>query len=1035
MNGEDGREPPDRKPSPRRRARIAAAAFAVIALIAVAITYGPALLSGNYHRAAIERLAGDAIGRPVTIRGPIMLSLLPHPQLRADAVMINGPQGTEITAASLKLDLELGPLLLGRLRASRLTLNKPEISLPWPLPDGARAIAPPPWLASLHATITDGTFRIGPLRIDHADLTIFTGGPHAVIAASGSVSLGGITANATLDIANTGSLGPAPVAASLKLKVEGTARLDFHGTLDHDSVLAGALTGTVNAKAAAALAPKGTSAQPLSAKARLVTTGTLVALRNLSVTSGDQGFDGQATLILPPAPLLSITGHATGLKLDRLFAELGPAARRLPLAAMLDLAAISAQGISIPHARAVLLADADTMRLQALEATLPGQATLSFAGMLDQPMHGRFALDAPDPGATLAALRPSRKYLPAWPGGFGPLAIAGTATMRKTGTLELDHLDGSVGIDGHGTKFTGALRLSPAGDRAKIAADLDFERLALTRHTLARLGAALTTNKPRLAGPIRIAASQVLLRAVPGTTSPALDVHNLLLDADLRRAGGVSVRFASAEIGRALLSGYGSWTADGRIGPARASFTGPDTRTAFATLAAAFGLPTGWTELPAFQQGFALGIAATGPVTALNTGITLHLGNIRAAAMPVIDFRSGNAAGALTLHAPNAVSLIRDLGGAALLSSRNGLFWPGPGSASLRAAGFRAGDRLGLSSFVASLGAFAGAGRLDLDLSHAAPLISGRIAADTLAIPRPAALVALAHAALGSQLRIDLPHIAVHRIERAGETVATDATLSLAVQHDLLAPTVSLGIDRLNLAGGTLQGTAVLTAAQAANPPTLSLNGKLTAANASALTPLATAAGIPLPPVAGTLDLGANLTASGANIHAWAGTLAGSLIASSRKLTIGDIDLQQAGAALAAATAADHKPGTAATTAALRTALRSESTDFDLLDLVAAMGHGIVTLDRASLAGPDGTLAIAGSAGLEAERLNLTITAQPRVDGQKTSPALAIRLTGPTRHPVVRTSLGPALAWIAAHKTSGPSSSTAPKAAPVPPKS
>jgi len=42
-------------------------------------------------------------------------------------------------------------LLHGQLAVETLNLDSPVIAFPWPLPGGPRAVAPPPWLAALHA--------------------------------------------------------------------------------------------------------------------------------------------------------------------------------------------------------------------------------------------------------------------------------------------------------------------------------------------------------------------------------------------------------------------------------------------------------------------------------------------------------------------------------------------------------------------------------------------------------------------------------------------------------------------------------------------------------------------------------------------------------------------------------------------------------------------------------------------------------------------------------------------------------------------
>lgn len=1016
MSEGEGQKQQGRRIITRLRARRAGIAVAVLAGLGAGLVYGPRIASGKYHRAAIERLASDAVGRPVTISGPIVLSLVPEPQLQASDVTIGGPNGAQITAAALKLDLAPGPLLLGRLRATRLALRKPDITLPWPLPGGASAIAPPPWLASLHATVKDGTFRLGPLRIDHADLSIFTGGPHAVIAAGGSASIDGLSAVVTLNINDTGSLGPAPVTATLKLKDKAAVALKFRGTLDHHSTLLGTLDGTLDNKAVAALLPGKANAASASLTGRLAASGNLITWRDVTATSGHHQIDGDAILALAPAPLLRLDVHGTGLALEGIAGLLSRIRDRLPVAATLNVDTATVGSLTLPQAHAVLLANHDNFAAQALRAILPGGATLEFTGPLLPHPSGRFTIRIPEPAATLAALRAQLPFLPGWPKKFGPFHAKGRITVAADGTIRLDALAGAVTTGSAASDFKGALRLTPSGDEARIAARIAFSSLTLDSGGMTSFAAALSDAKSRYNGPVSLSAHRFVWQAENGQhVRQHLIANNLVVDAALRgkdSGGGIDVRLASLHLGSAILAGYGTWTPQSGVTTARMTFTGPNARSAFGSLARAFGVGAGWTDLPAFHHRFSLMLAAAGPATSLRAGAALHLGTLRAAITPIIDLRTGSAAGALSFHAPNAVALINNLGGDGLLGERKGLGWPGPGSASLRASAFLDGNRLGLSDVVVSLGALTASGRLDLDTSGSSPRISGRIAADTLALPAPDALATLARAALASPFRIDLAHVTANRIDRFGVTVATDATFSLKLEQARLAPTLTVGVDQARLAGGTLRGAAVLTSAVKGTPPTLSLNGDLDGADANAIAAMATDRGITLPLAAGTLDLGAQLTAKGADNDAWLQTLNGSLTASGHKLTISNIDLGQAAAAIAAATTGPHPVGIIATDHALRAALTSGTTNFDLLGLTASVANRDIRIDHAALTGADGTLDASGRINLAHDRLDLSVVVQPAIAGSRNGPELTIALAGRTRHPTTRTDVSPAVCWI-----------------------
>ena len=64
-------------------------------------------------------------------------------QFIAERVNITSPDHETITAASLTLAIDPIPLLRGQISARAITLQAPHIALPWPLPGGAAAIAPP----------------------------------------------------------------------------------------------------------------------------------------------------------------------------------------------------------------------------------------------------------------------------------------------------------------------------------------------------------------------------------------------------------------------------------------------------------------------------------------------------------------------------------------------------------------------------------------------------------------------------------------------------------------------------------------------------------------------------------------------------------------------------------------------------------------------------------------------------------------------------------------------------------------------------
>ncbi len=1014
MTGE-GEQQRTRQRVSRRRVTLIASLLCLVALIGAGVFYGPRVISGDYHRGAIERLASGVVGRPVYIEGPITLSLLPDPQLVAENIIIGGPHGAQVTASVLKLDLAPGPLLLGRLRATRLALHHPYVTLPWPLPGGADALAPPPWLGSLHATVHDGTFRIGPLRLEHANLSIFTGGPQDVIAASGTTMIGKIPAAIALRVDDTGSTEPAPMTVQLKLGRDARAVLSFHGVLGRDSRLKGSIDVTADKEAISELLPEmRKSSAPLHMTSQFAATGHLAMFENVSAQFGSARIEGQGTLALVPAPMLRITTKGNGVELGIASALLARLRSVVPVAASLDLSGTVA-GVPITNASASILADNRSLRAQSLIAMLPGNAAFGFAGTIGPAAAGHFSLRASDPAATLAAFRPLLPFLPSWPFKAGPLDVDGRMTLRPDGRISLDHLQGKEAAGTAISAFTGAARITPTGDRAHVVARLDLARLTLDHPLLERLAGTFSNAKPRYDGSVQITVHQLAVPAVRKGAKPEIEATDLLVDASLHDAaagGGIHVRLASAHLGRGLLVGRGLRKANGDVIGARIFLAGPDAQSTMTALARILGLPDRWTTRQAFRQPFSLAVAADGTEKALATTWALRLGSLHATAAPVIDFANRSAAGPLTLRAPNAATLIRNLGGTSLLGEHAGLGWPGPGSASLRAAGFVVGGHIGLSDFVASLGALTVSGRINADLANGPPQISGRIAADTLAVPAPSALEAMARTALGSGLRINFPILAAAKVERFGETVAQHASFSLALDQGKLAPRIALVLNRANIAGGRLSGRAVLTGAAGSTPATLSLQTSLTGAQASAVASIAAAHDLVLPLTGGAVDLGANLMAQGDSGQEWQRSLSGSLTASSHGVTISGLDLAGVGQTLGAAIQTPHPVGSIATAHALRGLLGEGSTTFNLLDLTATIGQRTVRLDHAALNGPAGELAAAGHLDLAQDHLDLTLAIRPTVSQAKTVPSLSITIAGPPAHPGRRIDVAAAISWI-----------------------
>ena len=149
----------------------------VLALLVAALVLVPSFLNGEQFKPGIEERLAAITGRAVAIDGPVEVSILPTPTVKASDLRIaNAPGAAAPDLArikSLDLKLALGPLIGGEVAITSLEMVKPVIELQR-LADGS-----PNWLfermpeqepggsATVEAEATDS----GLIRIDSATVT------------------------------------------------------------------------------------------------------------------------------------------------------------------------------------------------------------------------------------------------------------------------------------------------------------------------------------------------------------------------------------------------------------------------------------------------------------------------------------------------------------------------------------------------------------------------------------------------------------------------------------------------------------------------------------------------------------------------------------------------------------------------------------------------------------------------------------------------------------------------------------------------
>src|SRR4029078_8403173 len=126
----------------------------ILALLAALL--GPHVIRWNDHRAFFEAEASRLVGIKVRVGGDIDVALLPTPSVTLRAIAI-GParEGSRLRARSLRIELGLGPLMRGELRATEMRLVAPQFNIGL---DGNGQIDWPP------LALASDTLSIDPLR-------------------------------------------------------------------------------------------------------------------------------------------------------------------------------------------------------------------------------------------------------------------------------------------------------------------------------------------------------------------------------------------------------------------------------------------------------------------------------------------------------------------------------------------------------------------------------------------------------------------------------------------------------------------------------------------------------------------------------------------------------------------------------------------------------------------------------------------------------------------------------------------------------
>ncbi|MCB8876585.1 AsmA family protein [Acidisoma silvae] len=956
---------PHSRPAPRsRRGRVFGAVVVLLALMLAVLWFGPRLADWSAHRAAVQAVASEILGREVQINGEIHLILLPQPSITAEKVKVNdGGDGVRMTTGALTLNLSLGALVTGRIAVTHVELNRPDIRLPWPLPGGPDAIEPPPWLAALSADVTHGTFTFGALRVTDADFSIVTGGADDALAVDGTAKAGGRPWQVDLHLSWPSSDGNAGVHLALATTAAPNTKLDLKGMLNGDGQISGQFTAQGDDLSAFIAAP------PLGfdAQGQVLADGRAIHMTDVAATLGSMTTTGDVLLRLngPQAEATSTPRLSVNLHTPRL--DLGPwlkafpaaSSRGLPLDLSLDAdAAIYGEGL-LRHFGVKLSTSSTRLKLDALTVVLPGEAGLSLTGYYDPQaagFSGRMQLSAPAPLVTLH-----------WLAQAGLVPDLSNALSGLTSLAIDSHLDAVPGqvaltqIDGlmNDTTMTGGMVLT-TGKPAHISAGLAFARIDLGQW----LPGAWLINPPRpdaLAGQLsginadlQLSADEVWLGG------DRLD--HALLDAAVDN-GALNLRQLAAQDGGMQILASGAMDAKGKLSSGRLVLTAPHA-TPIVDL-----MPPSLRDLDTdiWSQPLTATVTASGPTAALALNLQGNLGDLSFSAQPVLDLMHGRWKGALTLQHPSARRLMAALGFA------GGGNWLGEGSLSVVADAASDGSNWSVSPLTFSLGLIHGSGHLAHQVK-APPderRITGALSFASLPVPHPDRQDPLPLELLtGWNATLDVSAGAI-------TDDLTPVAKQIRANLDMSDGVLRLALERAAFLGGNVFGTVKLVTA---DPPQAEADLGLQDAQAGQSGALP--AWLPTGLKVKGLDGQMTLSAHGYSLDSWLASLSGKFGFTAGPGSLPGVTL----AVLAAKTApAGDKLGEA---------LFQGTTAFDQMTGAATLTQGELNLDAFGITGAAGALDAKGQVDLVRGVCNLDLALKPTG-----APAAAAVLRGPLQNP------------------------------------
>jgi large subunit ribosomal protein L24 len=484
----------------------------ILALLGALV--GPHFINWNDHRAFLEAEASRLVGLKVRVTGNIDAGLLPFPSVRLAGIAV-GPedQASRLTARSLRIELGLGALMRGELRAVEMRLVAPNLSLgldregriDWP------ALALETEGLSIErlrieggrATLTDATSH-SRLVLDQVQFEGEVRSLAGPFRGRGFFAAGGIGYGYNVSAGRYGDDG-----IRIRLGLETAERpelMEAEGLLSFDrgvprfegAVALSRPAGTVLASG------KAVAHEPWKLSAKVKTGAKWAALSEIVFQYGPHEWGtslmGSGQFRFGERPRIEAELRARRLDLDRMLATTD-SPRRLPLPAIqafaemlgsalrppwpialkLDIDAVTLGGAPLQGLGARLHSDGPRWQLEHFELRAPGVTQIKLKGWLEPigkalGFAGDVNVEAGDP-----------KALVAWLSGR-PVTGAQTRSWRVTGTVRLSGNGVAVenlrtefdrgAIDGRAAYFWPTGKRPARLDAELRAAEMDFDAMA-----------------------------------------------------------------------------------------------------------------------------------------------------------------------------------------------------------------------------------------------------------------------------------------------------------------------------------------------------------------------------------------------------------------------------------------------------------------------------------------------------------------------------------------------------------------------------